>query len=59
MARVYENSEVKETRYTDSDVTVLTDKGSVLAKNIIWATGYSTQEWKPDYQAERSTPMPS
>lgn len=50
--RVYENSEVKETRYTDSDVTVLTDQGSVLARNVIWATGYSTQEWKPDYQAE-------
>ncbi|MGV2805981.1 FAD-dependent oxidoreductase, partial [Clostridium perfringens] len=50
--RIYENSEVKETRYTDSDVTVLTDEGSVLARNVIWATGYSTQEWKPDYQAE-------
>lgn len=50
--RIYENSEVKETQYTDNDVTVMTDQGSVSAKNVIWATGYSTQEWKPDYQVD-------
>lgn len=51
-ARIFEHSEAKETRYTDHDVTVITDQGSVVAKNIIWATGYSTQDWKPDPQAE-------
>ncbi|GAA0850054.1 NAD(P)/FAD-dependent oxidoreductase [Paenibacillus glucanolyticus] len=50
--RIYENSEVTDTRYTDSDVTVITDQGSVLAQKVIWATGYTIQEWKPDHNAE-------
>jgi len=51
-ARIFEHSEAIETRYTNSDVTVTTEYGSVVAKNVIWATGYSTQDWKPDPQAE-------
>lgn len=51
-ARIFEHSEAIETRYTDSDVTVTTEYGSIVGKNIIWATGYSTQDWKPDPQAE-------
>lgn len=50
--RIFENSEVTETRYTDRDVTVMTGQGSVLAQKVIWATGYTIQEWKPDHNAE-------
>lgn len=50
--RIYENSGVNNVSYTDEEIIVFTDKGTVRAKNIIWASGYSIQEWKPDSIAD-------
>ncbi|GAB6926811.1 FAD-dependent oxidoreductase [Paenibacillus sp. JCM 10914] len=50
--RIYEHSEVDHILYTKDDATLYTNNSSyVLAQQVIWATGYLTQEWKPDNQA--------
>lgn len=46
--KVFENSGVEKVDYSDQGVAVFTKHGQVEAKTIIWATGYDTQEWKPD-----------
>lgn len=46
--KVFENSGVETVTYSDKNVTVMTKSGIIEAKTIIWATGYVTQDWKPD-----------
>lgn len=49
--RVFEHSGVEKVDYSEKGVTVMTKFGSIEAKTIIWATGYDTQDWKPDHLA--------
>lgn len=50
--RVYEHSGVERMEHDSDGVAAHTSFGRVKANKVIWATGYTAQEWKPDKVAE-------
>ena len=50
--RVYEQTEGKHYEFKDDGVICHTENGRIFAKNVIFAMGYETQEFKKDRGAE-------
>jgi glycine/D-amino acid oxidase-like deaminating enzyme len=50
--RVYEQTEAKHYEFTEDGVICHTEHGRIVAKNVIFAMGYETQEFKKDRGAK-------
>ncbi|WP_339190234.1 FAD-dependent oxidoreductase [Paenibacillus sp. FSL P2-0121] len=50
--RVFEQSEAKHYEFTENGVICHTESGRIIAKDVIFAMGYETQEFKKDRGAE-------
>lgn len=50
--KIYEHTRALHYEYSEEGVTCYTDNGRILAKNVIFAMGYETQEMKKDRGAE-------
>ncbi|WP_248547676.1 NAD(P)/FAD-dependent oxidoreductase [Paenibacillus odorifer] len=50
--RVFEQSEAKHYEFTEDGVICHTESGRIIAKDVIFAMGYETQEFKKDRGAE-------
>ncbi|WP_313641412.1 FAD-dependent oxidoreductase [Paenibacillus sp.] len=50
--RVYEQTEAKQYEFTEDGVICHTENGRIIAKKVIFAMGYETQEFKKDHGAK-------